>query len=191
MAPPAAHKKANRRRKKRRTEDFSSDSDSDSDRDSTSITNDNNQDHDSITIENNNNNNNINDNNDIDIDIDIDIDSDSETKTGNVPDPLTPHIHKQLNAIKLTTNQLSTSNSATTSIPKGTNISSIKQQIDEDKAQLNTQYLRLMTQEFSQDLDELRKKPDFSDKSLVILAKTLQQGGNLFDKSVIDELLSK
>ncbi|KAK6463266.1 ribosome-assembly protein 3-domain-containing protein [Scheffersomyces coipomensis] len=187
MAP--SMKKSSRRRKKRRTEDFSSDSDSDSDSNSsvqntsTTNNNDNNNNDDSIIIDNDNTTNQP----DINLN-DIDIDSDSE-KSHNKPDPLTPNIHKQLNTIKLTTNQLTQNNHSISSIPKGIDTTSITNQINQDQIQLNNQYLKLMTTEFNQNLDELRKKPDFNDKSLIILAKALQNGGNLFDKSIIDELL--
>ena len=46
-----------------------------------------------------------------------------------------------------------------------------------------------MTNEFNDDLDELRKKPDF--KSLVLLAKTLQLGLNMFDVDVLTDLLEE
>ena len=48
-----------------------------------------------------------------------------------------------------------------------------------------------MTNEFGDDLDELRKKPDFTEKSLVILAKTLQLGVNMFDIDVLNGLIQE
>ena len=53
------------------------------------------------------------------------------------------------------------------------------------------EFLKIMTTEFGDDLDELRKKPDFTEKSLVILAKTLQLGVNMFDIDVLNGLIQE
>ena len=64
-----------------------------------------------------------------------------------------------------------------------------KSTINSDRETLENEYLKFMASSFSEDLDELRKKPDFTDKSLVLLAKTLQSGGSLFDENELKALL--
>lgn len=63
-------------------------------------------------------------------------------------------------------------------------------QHSKDRDELDKTFLQLMTQQFGNDLDELRKKPDFSNESLTVLAQTLQSGSNLFDADEINELVN-
>lgn len=62
---------------------------------------------------------------------------------------------------------------------------------NDNKIDLTQQYLKLFANEFNEDIEELRKKPDFTDKSLVILAKALQSGSNIFDPSTLQALIEK
>lgn len=178
MAPPTAGaKKNNRRRKKRRTEDFSSDSDSSSsDSEQEQLT----QNHieeaeDELPKEN------------INIE-EIDIESDTEQGLNGklVPEKLSLEQTKDLQHIKLTSTPLS---NLTTNPKTIANAEQIQQALTKDRKELNNEYLKLMAGEFGNDLDELRKKPDFTDKSLVTLAKALQSGSNMFDVDTLNSIL--
>ncbi|ODV67348.1 hypothetical protein HYPBUDRAFT_153171 [Hyphopichia burtonii NRRL Y-1933] len=166
-------KSSRRRRKKRRTEDFSSDessssssSDSDNDKEEEIKGSDN--------IENGKTPN-------ID-DIDIDSDDEKITNNKNETELLSQETQKQINEIKFTSNTLNSNNTTRTA-------EEIKQTVDKDRNDLESQFLGLMASNFSDDLDELRKKPDFTDKSLVMLAKVLQSGSNIFDEDSLDALI--
>lgn len=50
-------------------------------------------------------------------------------------------------------------------------------------------YLKSMTNEFQDNVEELRKVPDFTGKSILILAKTLTSGINIFDSKTLDAIL--
>ncbi|RLV94395.1 Ribosome assembly protein 3 [Spathaspora sp. JA1] len=180
MAAASTNKKVNRRsRKKRRTEDFSSDSESSSSSSESEPETEEQTKQDNTTPKETQSNINIDD---------IEIDSDNEQKPSHrAPEKLSLNQKQQLNNIPFVTTPISnlTTNS-TNSIP---NINQISSNIDEQKKNLQNQYLKLMASEFSDDLDELRKKPDFTDKSLVILAKTLQSGANMFDPEVLANVL--
>ncbi|KAF3989838.1 hypothetical protein FT663_03376 [Candidozyma haemuli var. vulneris] len=172
MAPPINDKKVkNRRRKKRRTEDFSSDSDSDS---SSSSSNDEapteaqeeptqpaSQPAKSIDI------------NDVDVDSE---NEEAETQAQN--EPLSKEVSDKVKSIKFTSLENQSSAEA-------------QQTLNKDKQQLENEYLGLMATSFANDIDELRKKPDFTDKSVVMLAKALQSGSNMFDEDSLDALLKK
>lgn len=170
MAPPPANMKVhNRRRKKKRTEDFSSDSSDSSDSDSDSKEEDKN--------EKPQNGEEVKEaQQDINID-DIDMESDSEkTESEPVSEPLPNDVQNAIRAIKFS----STANQ---------NAQESKETLKKDKQQLENEYLAYMASTFGNDIDELRKKPDFTEKSIVILAKTLQSGSNMFDPETLDALL--
>lgn len=172
MAPPINDKKVkNRRRKKRRTEDFSSDSDSDS---SSSSSNDEapteaqeeptqpaSQPAKSIDI------------NDVDVDSE---NEEAETQAQN--EPLSKEVLDKVKSIKFTSLE-------------NQSLAEAQQTLNKDKQQLENEYLGLMATSFANDIDELRKKPDFTDKSVVMLAKALQSGSNMFDEDSLDALLKK
>lgn len=61
-----------------------------------------------------------------------------------------------------------------------------RETVEKDRKELEQQYLEYMATTYANELDALRKKPDFNDKLIALLAKTLQSGSNLFD----DETLS-
>lgn len=179
------NKKPNRRsRKKRRTQDFSSSEESSSSSSSSEAESDAEIELDQPSLNNNDNNRNIN------ID-DIDIDSDNETSNNRrIPENLSIQQKQQLQSVSFTTTPVSnfttTSITTTKNIPNGNNINN---QLDQTKTELNNRYLKLMAMEFENDLDELRKKPDFNENSLVLLAKTLQSGVNMFDPDSLNALL--
>lgn len=183
-------KKKNRRsRKKRRTEDFSSDSSDSSDSESSSHTQEENieeviekkapiakqpvRSHASLNLD------------------DIDVLSDDEESKTSTLQAISEDTHKKLRQINLTTTMLSNTTGFGGSQMKNLDTSQVKETISKDKTQLNNEYLMLMASTFGNDLDELRKKPDFTQKSLVILAKALQSGANMFDEDTLNAILSK
>lgn len=170
MAPSVNDKKArNRRRKKRRTEDISSDLDSDSSSSSSTSQGDDAPDQqDSEDREDTNININ-----------DIDVHSDNEEVGGSIRnEPLSREVLEKVKSIKFTSIENQSQAEAQETLKK-------------DRQQLDNEYLSLMASSFANDIDELRKKPDFTDKSIVMLAKTLQSGSNMFDEDSLDAILKK
>lgn len=166
----ANSKNSRRRRKKRRTEDFSSDSESSSS--SSSSPSDVEETAETKDITN------------VNID-DIDIGSDNEEQSKDPQNPrkdfnqlISTETREQINKIKFTkkTDEDKNSEQETTSIRKA-------------REQLDQEFLGLMASTYSDDLDELRKKPDFTEKSLILLAKTLQSSSNIFDRDSLEALL--
>ena len=166
MAPASVHTKQtkNRRRKKRRTEDFSSDSDSDSSSLSESETVQQPEKTDEPQQQ-------------VSID-DMDIQSDSETKQDEEELQISKEIQKKVDNIKFTTT-------------KNQTLAEAKETVHRDRQELENQYLAYMATNFSEDLDQLRKKPDFTSNSIVLLAKTLQSGSNMFDSETLAALLNQ
>ncbi|GEQ71828.1 hypothetical protein JCM33374_g5514 [Metschnikowia sp. JCM 33374] len=171
MAPASVHTKQtkNRRRKKRRTEDFSSDSDSDSSSSSESGTVE--------TTEKAADKTQDKQQPHISID-DMDIASDTEEKAEEDDSHLSREIQEKVDSIKFTTTQ-------------NQSLAEAKETIQKDRQALENNYLAYMASNFSDDLDQLRKKPDFTGNSIVLLAKTLQSGSNMFDSETLDALLKE
>lgn len=165
---PAPTNTRNRRRKKRRTEDFSSDSSS-SDSESEQVVHSKDQDSPAIKT--------TDDVKEAEVNIDdIDMESDTEKEPAVTEETLLEETQKQLAKIKFTTTENLPHNEAKVAVSKG-------------RQQLENEYLAFMASNFANDLDELRKKPDFTEKSIVMLAKTLQSGSNMFDDETLDALL--
>lgn len=163
-------KNSRRRRKKRRTEDFSSDSDSSSS--SSSSPSDVEETSETKEIST------------VNID-DIDIVSDNEEKFIDPQNPrndfnqlISNETREQINRINFTKK-----------IDEDKNSEQEKTSIKKAREQLDQEFLGLMASTYSDDLDELRKKPDFTDKSLIMLAKTLQSSSNIFDRDSLEALL--
>lgn len=176
-------KASSRRRKKRRTEDFSSSSESSSSSSSSSSeSEDEPEDKEILTAEQ------------ITMD-DIEIDANNETIKLNkrAPDNLTMQQKQQLSSIPFSTTSISeiTNPNITNALENIPNLTEITNSIEQSKQEINTRFLKLMTKEFGNDLDELRKKPDFKEASLTVLAKTLQSGANMFDIDVLEGLLDE
>lgn len=173
MAPKHTKPAKNRRRKKRRTEDFSSDSDSlDSDSGSRSAS----KQPEEAAQQSSLPKEAININ-------DIDIQSDPEIDSGFAHDTtentfIPAEIKKKLDSVQFTSTEGVTPAEASDTLAR-------------DRKELESEFLAYMTTTFADDLDELRKKPDFTEKSLVILAKTLQSGSNMFDTGTLLALLDK
>ncbi|KAI5966535.1 RSA3 [Candida pseudojiufengensis] len=178
-------KPSNRRRKKRRTEDFSSSSESssssssDSDSESGIVQETINETNDNIDPEN--------------INVD-DIELDIEEKPSKfAPEDLTYEQKQKLSKIPFTETSISSITNinpqiALKNIP---NINEITTQLDKSKQEINNEFLKIMTNEFNNDLDELRTKPDFKQTSLITLAKALQSGSNMFDYEIVKGLLQE
>lgn len=169
MAAPLTAQKQSRRRKKRRTQDSSSESSSDSSDHSESEV-ESKQLHpasETVTAKKP----------DFDID-DIDIESDQEKEDVNDENIISETTLKQMDAVKFTT---------TENLP----LEEARDQIKRDRLELENEFLAQMATTFANELDELRQKPDFSDKSIVLLAKTLQSGSNMFDEETLEALLTK
>lgn len=176
-------KRSNRRRKKRRTEDFSSSSES-----SSSSSSDSEHEIDEqpseIAIEQA-----VVTQGNINID-DMEIDSDNENNNKDkIPDNLTIDQKRLLNDKIFTTTPISNLTHEQQQLKNISNLNEITSNLNQTKQSLNNDFLKVMTNEFNDDLDELRKKPDF--KSLVLLAKTLQLGLNMFDVDVLTDLLEE
>lgn len=165
MAPPINDKKVkNRRRKKRRTEDFSSDSDSDSSLDNETPTETQKPEPEAPSK------------NDIDIN-DVDMESDNDEPQAS-KELFSKEVLDKVKSIKFTSLE-------------NQSLAEAQETLKKDKQQVENEYLALMASSFANDIDELRKKPDFTDKSVVMLAKTLQSGSNMFDEDSLDALLKK
>ncbi|KAG7193110.1 ribosome assembly protein 3 [Scheffersomyces spartinae] len=165
------------------TEDFSSDSESSS---SSSDSNS-----DSEVDEDHKLQSNIQKGNEIVEDIQIDADVDLEEQPpqikGLAPEPLDAEQISQVQQIKLTTTKLSAVSANKVSSGE---LEQIEGTLKKDREQLNQAFLLLMAGQYANDMDALRKRPDFTDKSLVILAKTLQSGANMFDEETLRTVLN-
>lgn len=69
------------------------------------------------------------------------------------------------------------------------NVEQSMKELEKDRSELDNEFLKLMMSSFTEDLDELRKKPDFTDRSLILLAKALQSGKNMFDENSLRSIL--
>ncbi|KAI5969516.1 RSA3 [Candida margitis] len=176
-------KLSNRRRKKRRTEDFSSSSESSSSSSSS----------ESDSEDGGEQDNKVPPAQQVTMD-DIEIDTNDETSSKlskKAPDNLTIEQKQQLNSISFSTTLVSeaTNPNTTNAMKSIPNLTEVSNSIESSKQEINTRFLKLMTKEFGNDIDELRKKPDFKEASLSVLAKTLQSGANMFDIDVLQGLL--
>ncbi|RCK60285.1 Ribosome assembly protein 3 [Candida viswanathii] len=176
-------KRSNRRRKKRRTEDFSSSSESSSSSDSEQEQDEEDPHQPEESGEAPATQDNIN------ID-DMEIDSDNEAENRDkIPDDLTIEQKRQLNDFAFTTTPVSNLTNEQQQIKNLSNLNEITATLNQTKQKLNNDFLKVMTNEFNDDLDEFRTKPDF--KSLVLLAKTLQLGLNMFDVDTLTDMLEE
>ncbi|ODV98194.1 hypothetical protein PACTADRAFT_14664 [Pachysolen tannophilus NRRL Y-2460] len=183
-------KNKRRRRKKRRTEDFSSDSSSSSEDDS-----DNNKDSDNVTTSQQDIENDKDNNNNITID-DINMHSDSEEASTKIqPLKIVDETRSKLQKIDINS-QPSISLLTQQKMQSGfknnqLNLEKISSKIESERDALANDYLSLMASTYSEDVDELRKKPDFTEKSLPLLAKLLKSGANIFDDETLKAVISK
>lgn len=170
MAPAPVSQKQNksRRRKKRRTQDSSSESSSDS----SDLSDNEVYAKEEPVIQSNGDKK---EEKSFHID-DIEIESDHEAKDKNTSTFLPESTLKEMESIPFT---------STEKQPIAQAIETVKK----DRQSLESAFLAQMATTFAGQLDELRKKPDFTDKSIVLLAKTLQSGSNMFDDETLEALL--
>lgn len=166
--------KANRRRrKKRRTEDFSDSSDS-SDSSSSSSESENELDDQPDKIDNNKES--------IDADGDMAVLSDTEINIEEEElnkDPSFGNIKNKLKTVELTSTALNKGNN------KNINLNQVENIINQGNKQLENEYLSLMFENYGDDIDQIRKAPDFNERSLTILANVLKNGNNIFDEETL------
>lgn len=167
----AKPKAARRRRKKRRTEDFSDSSDSSSSSSSSSESE--NEDVDDKKDETN-----------IDEDGDVAILSDSEIQIEDVKEEKFNKVQNKLKTIELTKTGLNNGG-------KNININQVENIINQGNKQLENEYLGLMFENYGDDIDQIRKAPDFNERSLTILANVLKNGGNIFDEETLKTVVGK
>lgn len=164
----AKPKAARRRRKKRRTEDFSDSSDSSS----------------SSESENEEETNDKKDETNIDEDGDIDVLSDSEIHIDDVKDEKFNKVQNKLKTVQLTSTALNHGS-------KNININQVESIINQGNKNLENEYLGLMFENYGDDIDQIRKAPDFNERSLTILANVLKNGGNIFDEETLKAVVGK
>ncbi len=172
--------KANRRRrKKRRTEDFSDSSDS-SDSSSSSSESENELDDQPDKIGNNKES--------IDADGDMAVLSDTEINIEEAElnkDPSFGNIKNKLKTVELTSTALNNGNN------KNINLNQVENIINQGNKQLENEYLSLMFENYGDDIDQIRKAPDFNERSLTILANVLKNGNNIFDEETLKAVVGK
>lgn len=60
-----------------------------------------------------------------------------------------------------------------------------------DRGEMDKKFMQIMTEQFGDQLNELRKDPKFSNKSLMVLAQSIQSTSNIYDDDEINQLLEK
>lgn len=170
MAPDSVHQKKHnsRSRKKRRTHESSSESSSESSVHS---------EEEFVSQGQVGDNNRFQPDQSVNID-DIDIDSENEQSRSRQAPAFSDEGIKKLETVKFT---------KTDHLP----IDEARETVKNDRQELEQQFLVQMATTFDGDLDELRQKLDFTDKSIVLLAKTLQSGSNMFDDETLEALLKE
>jgi len=188
--PMNARSKANRRRrKKRRTEDFSDSSSSSSSSES------------SESSESENEEVEENGKGEIDVDVGVDVDavlSDDEMKIDEIDnkDEDFSKIKNKLKTIQLTKTELNNNGNMNdygyNKINKNINLNQVENIINQNNNKfLENEYLGLMFKNYSDDIDKIRKVPDFNEKSLTILANVLKNGNNIFDEDTLKAVVGK
>lgn len=170
--------KANRRRrKKRRTEDFSDSSDSSS---SSSSSESENEDSEEKSNEIGN---------EIDEDGDVAVLSDNEIHMDHNQesnDSSFSNVKNKLKTVELTRTPLNESHNN-----KNINLHQVESLINQGNKKLENEYLGLMFENYGDDIDHIRKAPDFNERSLTILANVLKNGGNIFDEETLKAVVGK
>lgn len=67
--------------------------------------------------------------------------------------------------------------------------SKIIQESGDASKNLKNEYLGLMFQNYGEDINDLRNAPDFTNKSLVLLANVLKEGSNMFETDSLKTIL--
>lgn len=182
--------KKSRRRKKRRTAD-SSDSDSSSSSDNES---------DNMEVEETQENAEISD---------VEL-SDNEASNNNSSkeqdkEILGKETKDKLSNIPFTTTQLTQKGGSNADRKANLDLKKVDETIEQAKTDLKNNkiiqergdasknlkndYLGLMFQNYGEDINDLRKAPDFTNKSLVLLANVLKEGSNMFETDSLKTIL--
>lgn len=189
--------KKSRRRKKRRTTDISDSSDSDSSSSSSDNDVQVNDDHDTNGI--NTNNEQIVDQSLSDIELSDDelpkksqyneelLCQDTKEKLSNIPYTITELTERSNQNHKYDNHNTDlkkvgkTLKEATTNINKALN--------KPISADLQNEYLGMLFQNYGDDINSLRNAPDFTNKSLVLLANVLKDGSKMFDVDTLKTIV--
>lgn len=168
--------KKTRRRKKRRTQDVS---DSDS---SSSSSSESEMEIDSKPLEKEGEEEDVKDVELSDVEI-----SDSEKVNTTVLERLDEETKTKLDEIPLTTTELSQKNQINVNnidlkkVSDAINESKEKTASGKDRSEMKNSYLNSVFEHYGEDINSLREAPDFTNKSLVLLASVLKDGGDMFD----------
>lgn len=182
--------KKSRRRKKRRTAD-SSDSESSSSSDNESATMEVNEPAEEV--------------NDSDVELS---DSGAVNKSGVQEEVLNDATKDKLSNIHFTTTELTQRGSSSGEKRGNVDLKKVNEAIEvgnknvkeiaaeqatpssgKSKTALKNQYLGVMFESYGEDINKLRQAPDFTNKSLVLLANVLKEGSNMFDTDSLEAIL--
>ncbi|CDO96020.1 unnamed protein product [Kluyveromyces dobzhanskii CBS 2104] len=136
-----------------------------------------------------------------DIDMDNE-DNESELKSNGKHDrkeggSLTPETIDRLNQVKLTTSDF-TGNIGVhmgnidlkkMSATLDESSSKLLESNKKNKSGLKNQYLSMLFESYGDDMNELRNAPDFTSKTLVMLANVLKDGGDMFDLETLKTIV--
>lgn len=182
--------KKSRRRKKRRTVDVSDSSDSDSSSD-----NDSGKENDKAVE--------VVEEEDIQLTDDEAIGAQNVAKENNV-EKLDDRVKDQLNTIPFTRTELT--DRTDYSKGQGADLTKVKESLEQDRKKLSSAlesqttskvasenknaYLNMMFENYGEEINSLRNAPDFTNKSLVMLANVLKDGTGMFDVDTLKTILS-
>lgn len=173
--------KKSRRRKKRRTVDVSDSSSSDSSSD-----NESGREAKAVEVE------------EEDIQLTDDEVAVEEKVAIDVVETLDDKAKDKLNTIPFTTTELTERNDYNKG--QSADLTKVKESLQEDRQKLGTalnnmaeeknKYLGLMFENYGEDINSLREAPDFTNKSLVMLANVLKDGTGMFDVDTLKTILN-
>lgn len=182
--------KKSRRRKKRRTVDVSDSSDSDSSSD-----NDSGKENDKAVE--------VVEEEDIQLTDDEAVGAQNVAKENNV-EKLDDRVRDQLNTIPFTRTELT--DRTDYSKGQGADLTKVKESLEQDRKKLSSAlesqttskvasenknaYLNMMFENYGEEINSLRNAPDFTNKSLVMLANVLKDGTGMFDVDTLKTILS-
>ncbi|QLG73970.1 hypothetical protein HG535_0F04820 [Zygotorulaspora mrakii] len=147
----------------------------------------------------------------IEVDNDIELtDDESNNFTEKGPDKISgaeqwkDETRDELNSIPFTKTDLTNkndfnqkSNSNENGVQDSLDLKKVRETIEEDQkkmkkigeANLKNDYLGLIFENYGEDINSLREAPDFTNKSLVILANVLKEGSAMFDVETLKTML--
>lgn len=125
--------------------------------------------------------------------------SDEERETKTATEELSIETKEALHNISYTDSDL-TRKVTSSQKNEGNNIidlNKVKETINDSREQLSkskrtelkNEYLGLLFQNYGDDINTLREAPDFTNKSLILLANVLKDGSNMFDTDTLKTIL--